>query len=941
MQSRDNHSPVNTSNHFLDQLTARNRKIHGAYLEDKKQRLVQLNECHSQIMNILNELPRFDLILEDRLDKSHLKELKTYLENIQEEILERIEMIATLLRSVDIKPNASQPSLESFNALLKFVNGRSADALDEIRAAIKDFIEAFPILKNTLFAEEIALLNEEISQSELELGIQHSHKTSSAENDKGKEKVVEESEEVEEEKLNLGNLRVLQILSQSSALLGSDRQIIDETGEADREIKLPIEILFYLTQFLPLKEMITFANSNRIIRALLNNQFKNIYRDMFADYHAVNILYNQLDTRLIAMQQQGTIDDHTEIASLELKLAEFWSKQFMSRFSNLPLNTKKLLCYIYGNDLESIKLLLEQEWEAFCESRKFSNSISYSPPQLSLSFDHVRENIHQLIVFRYAQMKKSSAMLAEFYHFLQKVLPYTFNEPWLPLILCDQPLDSELYTKRSQFGYKPIYYACLGDLPIFYKLIAEEDIEKKSRIDVMFDKYYSILVEQSNIEKITFLLERLSIECQKEILNQALQKNNLEIILLALKYGVMSVSKMYARDERKFFLHGIFEKGNLEIIKLLITADENFNIINSPDFVAFVISVGKLELLELLNEYGVDVLQSSDGNTGLHHAAEHGHSSLVMFYLSRGIDPNATNDNGLTPLHLAAMKDQAFTTQDHYKAAEVLLNAGADVQGGAEHNTPLYFAILHYNWRMAALLFTQHASLNEEQAVSLKLREHHPFVSNWEGASHLRLQLRTALAATDKDFLLLSLLRNNWTPSQVQPQLTCALAYEWVRFIQHDYMLTQSRMNQLSLGLFKLDKVPPFITGLRQILQMEEFSQIDWKSNTNERTALRLLRELNAKACSFKDESKIPPTRSIEATQNMLKRCSNLKPEQLLPHLRELVSFILSRENISAIEKDNYKANCHPIVLLYIKDIQSMADKIDAERANRSFFGKK
>ena len=77
--------------------------------------------------------------------------------------------------------------------------------------------------------------------------------------------------------------------------------------------------------------------------------------------------------------------------------------------------------------------------------------------------------------------------------------------------------------------------------------------------------------------------------------------------------------------------------------------------------------------IEILQSQGVDLgKKQANGNTLLHLAAEENNQYLVEKMLALGVDVNAANEEGTTPLQIAAMK------ADDEKILKVLLAAGAD-----------------------------------------------------------------------------------------------------------------------------------------------------------------------------------------------------------------------------------------------------------------------
>jgi ankyrin repeat protein len=92
----------------------------------------------------------------------------------------------------------------------------------------------------------------------------------------------------------------------------------------------------------------------------------------------------------------------------------------------------------------------------------------------------------------------------------------------------------------------------------------------------------------------------------------------------------------------------------------------------------------------VLLEYGAGLEdRSRDGLTALHYAVRSGKLPLIALLLERGADPNARDNEGLTPLlHLARTR----TRLDPIAVLELLVSHGADVNAlDGRGNTLLMF----------------------------------------------------------------------------------------------------------------------------------------------------------------------------------------------------------------------------------------------------------
>ena len=102
------------------------------------------------------------------------------------------------------------------------------------------------------------------------------------------------------------------------------------------------------------------------------------------------------------------------------------------------------------------------------------------------------------------------------------------------------------------------------------------------------------------------------------------------------------------------------------------------------------VSAGNIVAVKKFLDKGGNVnLQDEPGMTPLHHAVNDdwkgSHFKMIKLLIDRGANVKAIDDTHHTPLHLASNKE----------AAELLIDAGADVNAKTEHSgeTPLYSAV--------------------------------------------------------------------------------------------------------------------------------------------------------------------------------------------------------------------------------------------------------
>ena len=120
---------------------------------------------------------------------------------------------------------------------------------------------------------------------------------------------------------------------------------------------------------------------------------------------------------------------------------------------------------------------------------------------------------------------------------------------------------------------------------------------------------------------------------------------------------------------------------------------------------------GDLELVQKIVKADPKTAKMADpnrnGNTPLHVAARFGQKAIVAFLLANKADPNAKDEEGWTPLHLAAYA--GFSG-----AATLLIDAGASLDATCVSGAPLHAAIMSDHLEMVEFLLSKGAKIDQK-----------------------------------------------------------------------------------------------------------------------------------------------------------------------------------------------------------------------------------
>nr|GMD40259.1 ankyrin-1 isoform X1 [Ipomoea batatas] len=121
--------------------------------------------------------------------------------------------------------------------------------------------------------------------------------------------------------------------------------------------------------------------------------------------------------------------------------------------------------------------------------------------------------------------------------------------------------------------------------------------------------------------------------------------------------------------------------GQQDSVKLLLEHNANPNAETEDDITPLLsaVAAGSLQCLELLIKAGAKVNITAGGATALHIAADNGSPEIIKTLLQAGADPNASDEDGMKPIQVAAARGNRA-------AVELLFPVTSQVQGVSEWN---------------------------------------------------------------------------------------------------------------------------------------------------------------------------------------------------------------------------------------------------------------
>lgn len=158
-------------------------------------------------------------------------------------------------------------------------------------------------------------------------------------------------------------------------------------------------------------------------------------------------------------------------------------------------------------------------------------------------------------------------------------------------------------------------------------------------------------------------------------------------------------------------LHLATQHGQRKVMKLLLNRRVNSQMMDAQGATSLQLAVGTAideATVQLLvkNRVGVNIRNIFTGNTALHLAVEWRKSRIILFLLEKGAGINLVNEEGLTPLQVAAMIDNC-------EAISLLLQRSVQIEARSLSGlTALQLAAQKKHWVAFDLLLIGGANIN-------------------------------------------------------------------------------------------------------------------------------------------------------------------------------------------------------------------------------------
>ena len=275
-------------------------------------------------------------------------------------------------------------------------------------------------------------------------------------------------------------------------------------------------------------------------------------------------------------------------------------------------------------------------------------------------------------------------------------------------------------------GADPVSMDRNGKIPLYYaartgrdELITTLQCVDEFRSDTNHELGLAFFeaIEAGEADVVVCLVENMhpNIIMRRSSILFSIHAGHLNILEILLVHWTDFSCPLFTPSER-IPLHQAIKHGRSDMAKLLLDhgADIQMWDRKSRNATFETLKAPNTDGLSLLLDRGILVeCRDGAGNTVLHQAAMKGPVEHARLLIDQDIIPkNAFNNEGLTPLHLAARADQ-------FEIAEMLLKCeGVDVNteatGRATGWTPLMYAVVAGSLRLCHMLIRRGADVNKE-----------------------------------------------------------------------------------------------------------------------------------------------------------------------------------------------------------------------------------
>jgi len=358
------------------------------------------------------------------------------------------------------------------------------------------------------------------------------------------------------------------------------------------------------------------------------------------------------------------------------------ARYLLEKGASVSLGPKPLIAAVRGNSFDCVKLLLEYNAYANCTNIEQESLMSYASQMryypiilLLLQYGAVSpESLGDISVqlLTHAKLENAKAIqkLMD-----ENVINLTSESTFLaafryafkrgPVELAERILSNESYSKIEQYYPEAAYYGAKNNWPAVVSKVVEKRVDINALTEGQTPLYVACEEQHESVVKI--------------LLNNGADPN--------------VPNKLRASTDFSSPLQIAVRRGNATIVDLLLEKGAELNPPGEP--LLHIACSGATEW-------------KTAGGDGETTTVEHKLSMIVKLLLQQGVNVNAISDRGDTAVYRACIRQQL-------EVAQILLDAGADVNLTSEKLYPLIAACETGNAKLINLLLKAGADVNSRK----------------------------------------------------------------------------------------------------------------------------------------------------------------------------------------------------------------------------------